>query len=211
MPRMTWLMLSLALLMAPCLAQEARETEPTLRYAWGLFGGQVSGGQVSKQWFDGRPVMIDDTRFGGGIFVIRVSPRVAFETRLGFGPTKMLGAPNGTSDKKEVDARLFLLDVGLTPNWSWGRFGFGIPVGLGWAVTQTDRNLADSIPQRSIGVTLGQGSGATMFLGLRGTFSLGDRWQLFADLRARRFHRLVNVTERTVKSTEVTFGFLRSF
>ncbi|RMG43695.1 MAG: hypothetical protein D6718_11560 [Acidobacteria bacterium] len=208
MRRIRWtLLVALAALAAPALAQEdAEATDADFTFAWGLSAGQVSGGRVSKMLFDGVPPRIDDTRMLHGLFDIVIAPRLDFEMRFGFGQTDMLDTPNG-----KIDTRLFIFDAGLVPHWSWGRFGFGVPLGLGWAVTQTDKNLADTIPGRSFDLSLRQGSGATMFLGLRGTLKVGEKWVLFGDLRARRFHRLVNVTERTVKSTEVTFGFLRYF
>ncbi|UCF68921.1 MAG: hypothetical protein JSV80_06435 [Acidobacteriota bacterium] len=213
MSRKLFALLVLGLLLAsPGFAQDDTEAdaeaEPTKEYrlSWGIFAGQLTGDEISKQAYEGLVPELDDTTFAGALFAVRAGRSVWAEIRLGLSQTQFLNTPKG-----DMDVDLWFLDVAFVPQWQWGRWGVGVPLGVGWASASTDDVLLERIPGRDRTLQLDDGDGGTYFAGVRGFVDASDRWTLSIDVRAKRFHRLINVTERNVKSTELSIAFSRKF
>ncbi len=187
------------------LAFAAEDEEPK-RQAWGLSVGYLVGDLASELKQDGFQAELDDEMTLGVFYLVEMSERIDFETRLSVSPSTMLNTENG-----DVSTTVIFLDFTLIPRLKIGSFELGVPFGLGWATTMEDGPYLNQVYGRRTGIQQTGGSGATYFLGLRKDFKLGEKWSAFADLRARRFHRLVNIRERTVKTTELAIGFVRDF
>jgi hypothetical protein len=208
---------ALALLVAvPAFAQETQEpaeeaTEAAAgvpsRMGAGVYVGYLTGELLSEQTFDGgtEPEMDDDALIGG-VFYINTSDLWRFELRLTYSPRTILDTPRG-----EIDADLAYLDLVFVPKWQVGGWVLGAPFGAGWAVMIEDEIFSDRVPGQDISLNLEGGSGVTYFLGAQALRPVGENSAFVIDARLRRFHRLVNVTEKTVNSEEVTLGWLWSF
>ncbi|MDQ7008462.1 MAG: outer membrane beta-barrel protein [Acidobacteriota bacterium] len=184
----------------------AQEDEAPPPQAWGLTVGYMVGDLASELVQDGFQAELDDEMTVGLFYLVDLNERVSFETRLSVSPGTMLNTENG-----DVSTTVIFLDFTLIPKINIGSFELGIPMGLGWAATQEDDAFLNQVYGRASGIKQDGGSGATYYLGLRKDFKLGEKWNAFVDLRARRFHRLVNIRERTVKTTELAIGFARNF
>lgn len=199
--------LGMLLVMPLTLGQADEQSEQAKRpAAWGLTLGYLTGDAASELEQDGFRAELDDSVTLGVFYLVKMSESTDFETRFTFSSTKMLNTENG-----DVTTTLMYLDFTLIPHINIGKFKLGVPMGMGWAVSSASDPFLDQVRGRTIGLAQTDGSGVTYYLGLRKDFDLKGNWDMFVDARARRFHRLVNVRERSVKSTEVTFGFVKHF
>ena len=174
--------------------------------AYGFTLGYMIGDVASQLEQDGFQPELDDELTVGVLYIVKMSESTDYETRLSYSPGTMINTENG-----DVSTQIFFLDFTLIPHFNIGGFRLGVPFGLGWAAAREDKNFIEQIRGRQIGVEQSGGSGMTYYLGLRSDFKVGVKWKMFVDLRARRFHRLVNVRERTLKNTELAIGFIKGF
>jgi hypothetical protein len=217
--------LALPLLVASSLAwaQEAaapeeESAEPRQPMQWGLYGGWVSGGDVSATDFynsppDGQPATasltpaIEDMTEFGGIWAIALSKRTWFQVRVAVGQTTYYDTPNG-----RVDSLVYSIDAGVMPHWEWGFYQLGIPFGVGWAQADADGPLAEGdVPGANYNLPLKSGGAPTYFLGVYNGFKLSENWALFLDVRIKNYSGLLNVTETALRTPEITAGFVQTF
>jgi hypothetical protein len=225
MSRKLLVVLALPLLLASSLAwaQDAAApdeaaAEPRQPMQWGLYLGWVGGGDVSGAEFysqppDGQPATanltpaIDDITEIGGIWAIALSKRTWFQVRAAIGESTYYDTPNG-----RVDTRIYSIDAGLMPFWEWGFYKLGIPLGVGWAQSDADGALADGdIPGANYTLALKSGGGATYYLGVYNGFKLSENWAIFLDARLKSYSALLTVTETSLRTPEVTVGFVQTF
>lgn len=225
MSRKLLVVLALPLLLASSLAwaQDAAApdeaaAEPRQPMQWGLYLGWVAGGDVSDADFysqppDGQPATanltpaIDDITEIGGIWAIALSKRTWFQVRASIAESTYFDTPNG-----RVDTTIYSIDAGLMPFWEWGFYKLGIPLGVGWAQSDADGALADGdIPGANYTIPLKSGGGPTYYLGVYNGFKIGEKWELFLDVRMKNYSMLVTVTEASLLTTEVTAGFVQTF
>lgn len=225
MPRKLLVVLVLPLLLASSLAwaqdaaapdETAAEPRPPMQ--WGLFVGYLSGGVVSEADFDtatpakerdsqGLSPEIEDIKEIGGVWAIALSKMTWFQVRVSVGETTYFDTPNG-----RVDSLIYSVDAGLMPRWEWGFYQLGIPFGIGWAQADADGPLADGdIPGANYNLALKSDGAPTYYLGVYNGFKLGENWAVFLDVRMKNFHRLVNVTEESLFTPEVSLGFVQTF
>ncbi len=193
-------------------ADDAKD-EDQPRQGWGIFLTGLEGGLLAKRPQESQAdhefyfPKLDDSFGIGGLFYRDISDHLRFETRVAFLDSTVTDTEHG-----DVGTQVLYFDFSLMPKISLGsRIWMGIPMGLGWAVAREDGNYIDWIRFRTRGLGLTGGSGMLYFAGLHFNVPSGDRWEFFADIRARRFHRLVNVSERTLKSFELSIGFTKTF
>lgn len=215
---------SLALAADESTATEGQTASAKTPMAVGVFAGYLLGDQVSESTFrffnQTSPLELDDATGLGVFFTTAVSPKTDFELRLGMAKTKFLNVPTRQRDEfgepkgpmEEEEAFLYYLNVGFVPSWTLGSIKLGIPFGFGWGQSSPDQNLAED---GTIGLGesngLDGGGGMLIYAGLQASYPIGERWTIVADARLQRFHRLVNVTERSAKLFEFAIGIKRSF
>jgi len=199
-------------------APDEAAAEPRQPMQWGLYAGWVAGGDVSGAKFYATPPgpeqasasltpAIDDITEFGGIFAIALSKRTWAQFRVAVGQTTYYDTPNG-----DVDSLVYSIDVGLMPQWEWGFYQLGIPFGVGWAQADADGVLADGdIPGANYNLTLKSGGGPTYYLGIYNGFKIGEKWAVFLDARIKNYSMLLNVTEESLRTTEITAGFVQTF
>lgn len=199
-------------------APEETTAEPRQPMQWGLYGAWTAGGVVSQADYPvSKPAKergsqsltpeIEDIKEIGGIWAIALSKVTWFQVRVSLGETTYFDTPNG-----RVDSLVYSLDAGLMPRWEWGFYQLGIPFGIGWAQADADGPLADGdIPGANYTLALKSAGAPTYYLGVYNGFKLGEKFALFVDLRMKNYHRLINVTEKSLFSPQVSFGFLQTF
>ncbi len=232
MPRKALVILALAILgaFAPALCQEATESsdaqgtetaEEKQPLEWGIYLGFAPGGLVSEATIYPREVPtgknevsggglqpeIDDITEIGGIIAMPLGKRLWFQGRVAIGKSTYFDVPEGS-----VDTMIYSLDVALMPRWRWGFYELGVPLGLGWAQSDADGILAEGdLPGHSYTLPLKSGGGMTYFLGVYNAFYITDDWAITLDIRSKRYHRLINVTEKALRTEEITVGFINRF
>lgn len=209
-----WVLAAAALL--PAIAQETEEKKPDAApssetaatpNAWGVYLGYMRGGQIGKQNFPGfGTAQLDDATEIGALWSQETSPRLRFETRGQLGFSKVKDVPNGGGNTIVVS-----LDFALIPHWQLGKTWLGVPLGLGWGINRNTDVYANRIPRRDPDLQLKSGNGMTYFFGVQANWSWGKSWIVFADVRARRYHRLLNVTEKNLQAIDLSFGMMRRF
>jgi hypothetical protein len=199
-------------------APDAAAAEPRQPMQWGLYAGWVAGGTVSQADLyttppDGEPATatltpeIEDIKEFGGIFALALSKRTWAQFRVAVGQTTYYDTPNG-----RIDSLVYSIDVGLMPHWEWGFYQLGIPFGVGWAQADADGALADGdIPGANYTLALKSGGGATYYLGVYNGFKLSENWAIFLDARMKSYSALLTVTETSLRTPEVTVGFVQTF
>ncbi|MBP7149186.1 MAG: hypothetical protein KBD01_16780 [Acidobacteria bacterium] len=231
MIRSALLVVVLCLAAWPVIAQETPPAEPAsppadqaegeegrTRWGWGLLVGQLPGGRVLENTLDVDmndtvrhfEPELDDAPVVGAVYYNDLAKHLRFEGRLNFASTDMLDTPNG-----DVSTTLFYGDLAVMPRWEWSRFSVGFPIGVGWASASADGKYSDrgtlAREGKNADVSLKAGSGMTYFLGAQGGWKLAEHWAIALDVRARRFHRLTNVLERTLKTEEITLAVMRTY
>lgn len=222
------LLIGLGLVVSPTWAQEDDEPGES-RMGWGVFTGFLQGGIASNRAIPGRDAQafntfrptLDDSVTIGATYYIQSTERTRFEARLAYSPNEMLFTPNGN-----IDTDLVYLDLAIVPRIGKGNLKVAFPFGIGWASGMAserytpdcpDNDLdgvpdpCSPIPGRQLGIHLEDGDGGTYFIGWQVDYKLKSNWNLMLDVRARRFHRLLNVEEQNVKASELTIGFTRGF
>lgn len=232
MSRNRFLILALALAAAftPAFGQEAAETaepegtEPTQDrqpVEWGVYVGFVPGGLVSEATIYPREVPgtkdrtrgggyqaeIDDIKEIGGIIATNLGKRIWAQARVAIGESTYFDVPKG-----EVDTMVYSIDIAFIPRWRWGFYELGVPFGLGWAQSDADDVLAEGdLPGASYTLPLKSGGGMTYFLGVSNAFYIAEDWAITLDIRGKRYHRLVSVTEKALRTEEITLGIVNRF
>ncbi len=195
------------LALVPVVSAQEDVSEDKPEQGWGLFGGFLGGDIATELEQDGFQAELDDGFVVGAMYFTRMSERTRFEARLNYSPGTMLNTENG-----DVDGQLIWFDVALIPGFKLGeKTSIGVPFGIGWAAFYDDDNFLEQVFGRPVGTSQSGGSGMMYFLGLQLNVQTGDSWEFFAEVRAQRFHRLVDIRERNVKTTQGVLGFRRLF
>jgi hypothetical protein len=219
-----------ALASGPLLAEETEkngsETAAAPHQGWGFRVGYLKGDEISRVrlGYDSLffhkiadyPTLKDSVTVGA-FYYYDLLPKTRFEARVSVAPTKVDHVCPGVefhsgddcgAHEATVTTTLLYWDVLFMPHFDWGKLHLGVPFGVGWANARGSDKYADPgwIEGQNAEVGLNGSGGMTYFLGLRPYVDMGARKSFFFEVRALRFHKLVNATARTLKTIEATAG-----
>lgn len=211
-------------------AEETTTPAGDVRHGWGVAVRWLEGGAIAKTADNVTPPIIGletpptlKDSFGiTGFYYYDVKPNLAAEFRLTLGSSDVEHVcPDATLDyavgvspsdckakEKSVSAFVGSLDFILVPHWKVGSIDIGVPFGFGWGFLRSSEVYAPEgyVATRNVTVVMESSSGMTYFVGIRPSWQIAKGRSLFAEVRAIRFHRLVNVNARTMKSFEASVG-----
>ncbi len=205
------------------------DTTPVKRHGWGFRVGYLRGDEIAKHsvgislaggLIPEKPSIKNAPVFGA-FYYNETSPHFRIEGRISgaktevehvcpdveFSPNTQTGQ---TCAEREgsVSALLLNFEVVFMPHFDKGKFHLGVPFGAGWGQLRANKAFAKQgwLEGKSFDVELSSGSGMSYFLGLRPYVEFSSGRQVFFEIRALRFHRLVNTYDRTAKTVEATVG-----
>jgi hypothetical protein len=210
--------------------EEKTTPDSGVRHGWGVAVHWLEGGAIAQtadnvappiKGLETPPTLGDS--FGiAGFYYYEVKPNLMTEFRLTLGSSDVDHVcPDADDDstgnvfpsdckakEKSVSAIVGALDFILVPHWKVGPIDLGVPFGFGWGFVRSSEVYAPAgyVETRNHSVVMESSSGMNYFIGLRPTWQIAKGRALFAEVRAIRFHRLVNVNARTLKSFEASVG-----
>jgi hypothetical protein len=224
-----------ALASGPLFAEEAGKSSDdsaTPQQGWGFKLGYLRGDKIGRQRLgydttqNGSPFFVKasdqptlkNSPTVGAFYYYDLTPKTRFEAHLSVAPTKVEhvcpgvevsnSLPDCGHSETTVTTTLIYWDVLFMPHFDYGRFHLGVPLSVGWANARASKHYAENgwVQGQSSSTNFTASGGMTYGLGLRPYWDLGGRKTAFFEVRALRFHRLVNTTARTAKTIEATMG-----